>query len=722
MSIISDIAKMFRSPSGAPEENKTPLGPISSASDQSFDEKKLVDYVRKKVDDCRTSNSRTSLESNYLTNVAYLMGFDGVFFDSTYRQFKNVDSKRKYTRGRFRVNKILPTIQNRLSRLTQSPPRFDVRPNSNEAGDKDCARLGVEIIRDVFDRERMQEKIQDALMSGMQGGHSYLQGTWDPEKGEPMYSPETKEFEGYQGDVRVEVLNCLEVFPDPLAKCIEDCRYIVKAKVRKLDYFRERYEERGAAVKEEDAWLMSSIYDLKANAMSPGGPAGASATEQMKDSAIELVYYEKRSKDYPRGRMITCANGVLLEDKELPIGEYDLVKLDDILIGGRYNSEAVITHLRPLQDASSLLFTKRIDWVQKLVAGKYIAAKGSNLGQESINTDSGEVVFYTPVPNATEPHAMQIPMIPQYVYKEEESIDRAFDQISGINEVSRGVLPSASIPAAGMAFLQEQDQTRIGVQTTRNEIGYAKLGSILLKYVGHYYEMPRLLKTAGEGLAYTVKEFKGQDLNDNYDVIVIPGSTIPQSKVLRRQDILNSFQMGLLGSPQDPETLAKVLEMLEYGDEMEMWKDQALDEAQVNKVLTFIEENDQQAVASSLNEFDNHSFHLRKLNRYRKGDKYQDLPKAQQELLLWVMNWHLQALINIENPQIAQDQMQSQLMANQAEQQMAHMPLGGNTMMPGSMPMGGNGMGAASPRIDAMGNIQAVPPQTAPVPNAQPPI
>jgi len=708
----------------ADKDKKTPLEPIKSASDQPLDEKKLVEYVRKKVDDCRQNNSRIALEGIYLTNVAYLMGFDGVYFDSTYRQFKNIDPKRKLTRGRFRVNKVLPTIQNRLSRLTQSPPRFDVRPNSNESNDKDCARLGVEIIRDVFDKQRMQEKIQDALMSAMQGGHSYLQATWDPELGDPMYDPETEEFLGYEGDVRIEVLNCLEVFPDPLAKSIPDCQFIVKAKVRKLDYFRERYPERGDAVKEEGTWLLSSIYDMKANAMSSVGVAGASTQEQMTNSAIELVYYEKRSKEHPNGRMVSCASGILLEDKELPIGEYDLVKLDDIMIGGRYNSEAVITHLRPIQDQYNIARTKCADWVQKMLAGKYIAAKQHNLGQESINNESGEVLMYNAVPNAPPPQAMQIPMIPQYVYKEIETMDGEFDQISGINEVSRGVLPSASIPAAGMAFLQEQDQTRIGVQTTRNEIAYSKLGSAILKYVGKFYEMPRMLKTAGEGLAYTVKSFKGQELNGNYDVIVVPGSTIPQSKVLRRQDLLNAFQMGLLGSPQDPETLAKVLEMMEYGDEADMWKDQALDEAQVNKVISQIEEGDEIGVKQNLNEFDNHSFHLRKMNRYRKGDKYQELDQPKKDFFMWVMNWHLQALINIQNPEIAQQQQMSEIMANKMEQQLTsgQMPMGQNTMMPGGMPPGGNGMTAVAPRIDAQGNIQAPPPAQAPVPNAQPPI
>jgi hypothetical protein len=668
LSIFEDIANKVMS---AKSRGKSePLPQIQSASEQGIDEKKLAEFVRSKVDTARQTNSRIAIEGIYLTNVAYLMGFDGVYYDTTYRQFKNIDPKRKLTRNRFKVNKVLPTIQNRLARLTQSPPRYDVRPESNSTEDKDSARLGISLIEDILQKNRFDLTRQDLLMAAMQGGHSYAQVLWDPTLGKPMVDPDSGEFAGYEGDIRLEILNCLEVFPDPLAKTLDDCQWIVKAKVRKIDYFRERYKDRGAAVKEENAWLLSSIYDMKSNALTAVGIVGAQTQDQMKGSAIELVYYEKRSKDHPNGRMIVTASGVLLEDKELPIGEYDLVKFDDIMIGSRYNSEAVITHLRPIQDQYNMTRTKCAEWVRKMLAGKYIAPKGSGLSQEAINNDSGEVVEFNPVPNAAPPSPMQVPVIPAYVYKDLETLDAEFDFISGINEVSRGVMPSASIPAAGMAFLQEQDQTRIGVQTTRNEIGYAKLGSAILKYIGKYYEIPRVIKLAGDGLEYTVKDFVGKDLNENYDVIVVPGSTIPSSKVLKRQDLSNAYMMGLLGNPQDPEVRAHLLEMMEFGDTSDMWKKQSLDSAQVKRVIKAIEDNDDKLLTANMSEFDNQDWHLLKMNEYRLTDKFADLDDAQQQKFLWVMEWRLQAKISIANPQIPQQQVIAQQMVNNMHQQM----------------------------------------------------
>lgn len=702
---LSDITKgLFSS------ERKTDEGHLTSiaeAQDQPQDERKLVEYIKSKIDSVRQTNSRIAIEGMYMCNVAYLLGFDGVYYDTTYRQFRNIDPKRKLSRNRFKVNKILPTIQNRLARLTQNPPKYDIRPNSNSSEDKDAARLGLQVLTNVFEKQRFTEKRQDALMMAMQGGHAYIQVVWDPNLGEPMVDPMTGQFEGYEGDVKYEVLNCLEVFPDPLAKNLDEAQWLIKAKTRKLEYFKSRYPERGHLVKEEDTWLLSATYDMKTNSLTSVGIVGAQTHDQAKNSAIEIVYYEKRSKDYPNGRRIVCANGILLEDAELPVGEFDIVKIDDMIIGGRYNSEAIITHLRPVQDQYNVNRTKMADWVRKMLAGKYLVPKGSGLGQESLNNDSGEVVQYNPVPNAPPPTPMQVPQIPPYAYKENETLNAEFDFISGINEVSRGELPSASIPASGMAFLQEQDQTRIGVQTQRNEVAYAKVGCLTLKYVQKNYVLPRLLKTAGDGLSYAVKHFQGSDIRNNVDVIVVPGSSAPQSKVIRNQEILSRFQMGLLGNPQDPKVIAQVLKLTEFGDSSEIWKKQALDTAQAKRVIKSIEEMDLVALKSDMNEFDNHALHLELMNEYRLEEKFKNLSDKQKDVFFYVMEWRMQAMTGILNPSIGQTQ-------NIAQEAMANFQQGAQGLPPEAMAGG-------PPQMAPEGQAMLASPQTQqqPGPGAQ---
>lgn len=683
------------------------LLPIDNVSEMTIEEQKVVAYVRDKVDECRHSGSRIAYEAIWLTNIAYLLGFSGVSYDPVNRQFKNTDpSSKTLRRSRMRVNKILPTIQNRLARLCKSPPQYDVRPNSNSSEDKDASRLGLQVIENVFDKQVFEEKRQELLMTTQQFGYAFTQVSWDPTIGKPMNDPETGEFQDYEGDIRIEVLNPFEVFTDPLAKRMDDVRWWIKAKVKKLSYFKERFPERGGAVKEEDAWLLSSQYEQRVNALTSSGITGASIHQQMKNSAIEIVYYEKRSKDYPNGRMIVQANGILLEDKELPIGEFDLTKFDDIMIAGKFQSESVITHLRPIQDQYNILITKRAEWVRKMLAGKYMVPRGAGLEQEALNNDSGEVLHYNVVTNAPgggQPVPVNIPNIPAYAYNEEKALDQQFDFVSGLSEISRGQLPFAGIPAEGMQMLQEADETRIGIETSRNEIGYARMAQQILMYASEYYKMPRLLKIAGDGLAYTVKEFVGADLKDNYDVIVLPGSTVPGSKVLRRQEILNAYNLGVMGPIGDQKVLQKLAKMLEFGDQFEIWKTEAIDDQCVKRDLEAIENGTFEQAMLKRQEYWNHAKYIFDMNEYKKTDKYEMLDPHKQDIFDYVLEWHIQAQVRLLNPGLPQQQQLAEHMVKAIH----------------SMP-------APQMGVDAQGNplppppVQQPPPQQVPPPGVHP--
>ena len=618
---------------------------LEDSNDQPYRDQEIAQYVKSFVEESRQDSARVTAESIWLTNIAYVLGFDGVYFDSTTRTFRNIDRGSAFLRrNRTRVNKILPNLQNRTARLAKSPPKYDVRPKSGDTEDKDAARLALQILNMIFDKEHVLPKRIPLFMWMQQCGHAYLKVSWDDQAGEPMVDPETGDTK-YTGDIRIDVVSAFEVFPDPLAKTWYDVRKLCQAKVRPLSYFRMHYPERGHLVKEEGAWLLSAQYEGRINSLNKSGPQGGTTMQQMKDAAIELCYYEARTNQHPNGRMIVVANGVVLEDKELPCGDIPFAKFDDIIVGGKYNSESVVTHCRPIQDQYNRTVIKRAEWVNKLLTGKIIAARGSNIQQEAFN-DKTEIVYHTPVPNAPEPHALQMPVIPQYAYMEDDKLDAMFSEVMGISEVSRGQLPSASIPAAGMQLLQEADDTRIGIITESNEHSFARVGQLILKYVERYYEMPRLLKIAGKSGEYEVKSFVGADIRGNTDAIVIRGSTVPGSKALRRQELLNAFDRGLLGDPADPIVRENVLSQLEYGDIAEVWKDHSLSMSQIKRDIDAIERGEEPFV----DEKDNHPLHIQEKNRYRISDKFLSLDPYKQNLLQQNIEMHIQWITKLTTP------------------------------------------------------------------------
>lgn len=560
------------------------------------------------------------------------LGYDGLMYNTTSRQFQPINRASAYLRkNRIHANKILPTVQNRLARLSQNPPEYDVAPETNDTEDKDAARLSLQVLDSLVDLCEVNKKRLFLYMWMQQCGHAYVRVYWDQTKGPWMIDPDSGQL-ARAGEVALDVESPFAVFPDPFARTDDDARSMIMAKVRPLDYFKHHYPTRGSLVREEAAWLLSAQYEQRVNSLNSRGPSQGGMTEQFKNSAIEMIKYEVPSMQYPNGRCIAAANGILLENKELPVGEIPLVKFDDTIVGGKYYSETPVTHARPIQDQYNETLRRRAEWTRRMLAGKYKAPRGSGLGQESLNDESGEIVLYNPVPTAgganIEP--LPVPTIPEYAYKEEDRLDNLINYIFGISDVSRGILPSASIPAIGAQLLQEQDQTRLSVITELNERAWSKAFRLMLKHVESFYVVDRKMKLAGKSREYIVTELNGKMLRGNTDVRVKRGSTQPNSKTLKRQDIVNTLSLGLLGDPKDPNVAAKILPLLEFGDSQDIWLDYAIDMSQIKRGMDKMERGELVMIA----EEDNNGLWCQEINRFRKSDKFEQLPQEIQDLIM----------------------------------------------------------------------------------------
>lgn len=605
--------------------------PEKGALEQGQDEKDIVAYIKSKVEEARQIPARIAFESQVVTNTAYLLGFDSIYFDARSKQFRSVGAyPNQPQKSKVHVNLILPTVQNRCARLCKNPPRYDVIPDSMDQEAKDAARLSLKALNNKWNEERMNEKRIDLTMWVQQAGYAFLKTCWDPSKGRgiPSQDANGEPTIEHEGDIRYDVVSPLEVFIDPHAKYLHEAQWLIHAKVRHLSYFRERYPETGKQVKEEGAWLLSVQNLQKIQQMNQKG-SGSQGSEAMNNCAIELAYYERPSKQYPGGRQIVIANGVLCEYKALPIDEIPFAKFDDVKVAGKFHSESIITHLRPIQDQMNRNMRRKAEYLNKGLNLKFIAAKGHGLSEESL-TDNTEVLQYNNVPGSEAPKAVNPPQMPQYVYTDTESLRSYFSELSGISEPSKGQMPSASIPGIGMQILQEADETRIGIVVESNENSYADVGRHTLKYMNKYFTTPRYIKEGGGNQEYTITAYTKDDLRGQTDVTVIRGSTLPNSKVLKRQELLNVYSQGILGDPADPILRRRITQQLEYGDIAGVWEDQMIDDAQIQRTIEQME----QGLPPEFSEDDNHLAHFEAKNRLRKSEKFLTYPPEVQQLFL----------------------------------------------------------------------------------------
>lgn len=647
MGFLTELAGRFF-PNGSTETDDKGAPAVNDVSDQPREDQDLCAFVKRRVEEVRSSANRISHEGIWMTNIAYALGYDSVYYDTSARQYRPASAlpAGKYpARNRVHDNQILPAMQNRLARLCKNPPRWETRPEDDTPEAKEAAALDYDVCLDLWERLALDEKDIDLKMWLQECGHSYLVASWDEDAGEDMVDPETGEFIGFTGDTTVEVASAFEFFADPKAKTLRDAKWIVRAKVRDLDYFRSRYP-RGGLVKEEGAWLLSTQYELRINALNAAGPQSAGTQDMMKHAAIELVYYEARSKKFPKGRHVITANGVLLENKQLPVGRFPMVKWDDIKVSGKYYPEAAVTHARPLQDQYNRNLARTSEWTNKLTGGKWRAAKGHGLSEESLN-DRTEVIEYNPVPMAPPPDAMQVPLIPAHIYKERDTLKSGLYEKFGLSEVSRGIIPAAGIPAVGMQLLVEQDETRISIEIRNHENSWAEFMNVLLLYEGTFRKMPRQLKKKSD-TGYSIRSYTGEMLSKKPDVRVVRGSTIPQSRSLRRQEILNAYTQGLLGNPMDPVLRQTVWAAMENGDLPEIWKDVRLDKAQVNGVIDQILSDE----TPSFNKLDNHALQIFLLNEFRK-ERGKDLTPDQLAMVEFLIDQHAQVATDFADPALS---------------------------------------------------------------------
>lgn len=637
---------------------------LRKVKDQPKEDQDLAMWARARVEGMRASANRASYESIWLTNIAYLLGFDSVVYDTTQRKYRPVGNGNRFpnrfpNRSRTHENLLLQAVQTRLAKLCKNPPRWETRPMDESQESMERARLDFDVLTSLWQELYLNERRLDLTMRVMECAHAYMWVRWDPTRGRTMYD-EMGRAAGPEGQLAVDVVSGLEVFPEELASSFDDCRYWFRVKARPLTYFRSNFD-RGYLVEPEGPWPLSVQNELRIQTMTSLGGGGFGTGQPMKNAAVEITYVERPSEKYPTGRLCVVANGVKLAATPLPAGTIPLVKFDDIMIGGRYYPESPITHARPLQDQYNRNLQRTSDWVNRLVAGKYLAPRGHGIMQSGFNDQSGEIVEHN---QGYKPEPLQIPNVPNWVYEERDRLKRAiFDQF-GLSDISRGDIPSASIPAIGMQLLLEVDESRAAVEVEQHEHAYARLGTTMLKYAGHYVKTERPIKQKNKG-DWTVKYWSGEMLSPEPEVQVVRGSTIPTSRAQRRQDISNAWQNGLLGNPQDPTVVQNVLGLMEYGDLPGVWEDYNLDSQVAEREIQAIEQDE---FPRLFNENDNHILAIQKLNRFRKR-REETLSPSQLEKIDTLIDMHAEAQVKRQNPQVASQlkNVQSGLLPNGAD-------------------------------------------------------
>jgi hypothetical protein len=158
-------------------------------------------------------------------------------------------------------------------------------------------------------------------------------------------------------------------------------------------------------------------------------------------------------KKYPNGRKVKIANKVLLEDIENPYldGKKPFARLIDYILPREFWGEGEIDQLKDPQQIINKLWGHVMDVFSLMGNPVWKNPVGSGVFDESIVNKPGLIIPYN---DGHEPHREPGMDVQPSVFQAFDRMQGVFDKISGVHDVSQGIIPSGT---SGVAIEQLQE-------------------------------------------------------------------------------------------------------------------------------------------------------------------------------------------------------------------------------------------------------------------------
>lgn len=544
------------------------------------------------------------------------------------------------------ANRIFTTLRSVLVKLLARKIELSVFPKIQEPEIYEVSRIAQKIVEYVLTKHRdIQYNFGFNLLCY---GKSFIKCSFDPSIGKQVVFENIAGVETpitiKLGDIVLSLVMPYELYIDPLATSIYDARYCFLVRVRDKEYVRERYDVNIDNIKNTS--ITPSILQSIDNIM-------GKKTQNIKDAVVVKEYWQKASKNYPKGLYVLLINDEIIKSIENPYldinGEPYLpfVEANFFVNNNQLYGTSLVDQLIPLQNEYNSLRTEIVLQEKSMTKPKWLIPAQCGISQNALTSEIGEKVIYDARGGVPQP-VQGIPPSSE-LWNHIAYIKNEFDDIAGIHDVSRGKVPSGIRGHQAIAYLQEQDDSLLSITYSNIIDAYINLAYMIISQAYQFYQEDRVLTIIGKnGINEAVKFLKGSLHNiDKVSIGILEGSKLPTSFVGRQQYIISLYQSGIIRDPN------KVLKLLEFTPDDEVYQDNRLDEINAKT------ENDLMAngIYAEVQDFDNHQVHIDIHNNFRKALKFKELPNEIKEMFLMHTQTH-QKMVDLQMQQMLAMQQQ----------------------------------------------------------------
>lgn len=612
-------------------------------------------------------NARVVQERQWYLNLAFYFGKQNVQLMKS-GSFAT-SSTRLYTpaappwRARPVINRIRPTIRHELAQLVTNKPNAMITPASAEDRDMYAAMAGEQIWQNLYQDKKLKSVIRKAMWWTLVCGNGYIKSYWDANQG-PMglrMSPDGTPSQGPVGDICFNHETPFHILvPDLREEEIENQPFLIHAQAKSPEFVSMTFGQE--ALKQANGDAQDLLDETYLNMI------GTQALNRQQSVLVLEVWIKpNRMPMFPEGAFFTIVGNRIVQGFQgwpFVHGKYPFAKFDHIP-SGKYYSTSLIEDLIPLQKEFNRTRGQIIEAKNRMAKPQLMAYRGS-VDVSKITTEPGQVVQVAPGYELPRPIPLQD--LPSYVPQELDRILIDWNDISGQHEVSKGQVPPGVTAATAISYLQERDESMLVPTFDSLEEGIEKVAQMSLSYVTQFWDMDRIVKVTGPEGSFDALTIKGSDLENNTDIRVEAGSSLPVSKAAKQAFIMDLMKMGFI----DPN---KGLEVMEMGGINKIYEQIQTDQRQAQRenmrmakvteetLEQYRVQNDEMLASKPdafgmdemgqplpppilipVNTWDNHKVHVEVHNNYRKSQAFENLPQESKALFEAHVQAHLQAM------------------------------------------------------------------------------
>ncbi|WP_394137437.1 portal protein [Cytobacillus oceanisediminis] len=441
-------------------------------------------------------------------------------FDDFYLA-KHWNSQRASWRPDPIVNYVSYIVDMKAPQLTNNRPSGLILPTAQ--GDEDAAKLFTQVTDVVAERVDLDDRIDQYVRTGLLLGTSFMKVYWDNSLSGGHPSKQNM----WKGDIAIDLPDPSNIYPDPQATSVNDCRYIIYAVPKTIQWVEQQFNVK----LDPENNFETEIYDRPSN-------------NYGKD---RVMFYEYWHKDKKGIHCIYAAGGQILKriEKVYKHGRYPFVpfvpKKNRKSLWGIGEPKNIINNQKLLNKLVELPTTNAILHANPIV----LIDPRSGINPKQWVNKPGQIWNAKDPNNAV--HIIQPPQLTNDVYKLADKMTEYIERIGGLFDATTGETPSGVTAAAAIQMLQEQGSIPIKGISRNLYQSIKDIYELMIELIKENYTETRYIRIVEDNGAFEFKEFNASQYAEiDFDVKVSAGASTPTSKAFIAQLGNDLFDKGIL--------------------------------------------------------------------------------------------------------------------------------------------------------------------------------